>query len=274
LSRYRHDDNLAPFSKGRRVSQQKGSSAHMQVVERLREHGYASLFELGRVLFPMEFLGDDVVARQEVLGQLQSQCTFLVQAGVLSTAYSPVDGDLVYCIREVFQRNEQPVPPPSEPLAPAAVDASPAVFRRRGDADWRGHIAPTAGPEIYEDEDAAIPPAQVSYAVFFKLGTRLRPSCDSALRDLARVAAQARQVHVVGLEARNSSVAEMSGVLASQRAAVVVNRLVDCGIDRFRIEMSIRPWDEQPLPKDVYAVDPPTSLSAQARRVDISLLGD
>jgi uncharacterized membrane protein affecting hemolysin expression len=108
--------------------------------------------------------------------------------------------------------------------------------------------------------------------VFFKLGTVLRPACDLALRTLAHAAAQAVQINVVGQASRLNGVSELSAVLASQRAAIVANRLVDLGIDRFRIELSVRPWDERTLAPDIFAVDPPKSLLAQSRRVEINLL--
>jgi hypothetical protein len=242
------------------------------VVGHLRAQGYASLIDLAQALFPECFVGDDLGPRQAALESLREQCAQLVESGVLSTAYSPTDGELVYCIREVFLPLAGASAAASPGANPELGEAQPAVFRRRGDSAWRAEVE-AGGSIAASDADVAPAPAAArsDYAVFFKLGTVLRPTCDLALRDLARAAAHADEIHVVGLATRLSGVAELSALLASQRAAIVANRLVDCGIDRFRIEMSVRSWDERPLPTEVFAVDPPKSLSAQSRRVDINL---
>jgi hypothetical protein len=243
---------------------------HIQIIGYLRAHNYASLIDLAQALYPEAFADDDLGSRQSAMEQLREQCARLVEANVLATAYSPSDGELVYCVREVHVQGGI-APGAGAGMASAVPEAvAPAVFRRRGDAGWRASTEAEIGPSPAElGNDLASD--RSAYAVFFKLGTVLRPSCDLALRDFAAAAARAAQIHVVGLVSGISSAADMPGLLASQRAAIVANRLVDCGIDRFRIELSVRPWDERPLSKDILAVDPPKSLAAQSRRVDINL---
>jgi hypothetical protein len=245
-------------------------SLHFKIVGYLRDHSYATLVELTQSLFPDSFTDDDLRPRQLALERLRVQCAQLVESKVLATAYSPTDGDLVYCIREVFQGEGVESSPGSNGLAAPSQSASPAVFRRRGEVGWR-NSSDTGEAAKSGDADPAVPTSGSDYAVFFKLGTVLRPTCDVALRNFALTAARAAQIHVIGLVSPLPGVADMPEVLASQRAAIVANRLVDCGIDRFRIELSVRPWDERPLSKDVFAVDPPRSLAAQARRVDINI---
>jgi outer membrane protein OmpA-like peptidoglycan-associated protein len=252
------------------VSSQPRSSEHVEVIRYLRSHGYSSVLDLAQALSPECFVGDDLAPRQEAIERLRARCAQLVRSDVLSTAYSPVDGEFVYCIREVFEPVSGAVENVPDASAGSPKDAQPAVFRRRGDAEWRGQpeVAAAIGGT---DAGALSASVRSNYAVFFKLGTVLRPSCDLALRNLAREAAQALQIHVIGQESRHSGISELSGILASQRAAIVANRLVDFGIDRFRIELSVQPWDERPLAADVFAIDPPKSLSAQSRRVEINL---
>lgn len=247
---------------------------HTHIIGYLRAHNHASLIDLAQALFPESFADADLGPRQLAMEHLRAQCTQLVEANVLATAYSPTDGELVYCVREVHLHGgiEAGADAVGTAAGPAAAMA-PAVFRHRGDASrLAGTEAERATSSLERGNDVV--PAPSDYAVFFKLGTVLRPSCDLALREFAAAAARAAQIHVVGLVSGQSSAADMSGMLASQRAAIVANRLVDCGIDRFRIELSVKPWDARPLSKTVLVVDPPKSLAAQSRRVDINLRHD
>jgi len=165
-------------------------------------------------------------------------------------------------VREVFVAEE-----PS--LAPAAPDA-PAVFRRRADK-LQGMTAKAAAPA---PPVAASGDAMAQAAVFFKLGTVMRPSCAAVMPQLAAAAVTARVVHIVGVMANNKGDEGLSATLASQRATLVANRLVDLGLDRYRIELSLQTWDELPLAAGVWSAEPRPALRAQGRRVDIRLLKD
>ena len=207
-------------------------SEGLQLIRYLARHGQASLVDLARAAHPEAFAAADVARCQAVIERIEACCARLVNAHVLVRAYSPTDGEPVYCVREFFTR---------EPAAGVGPDDAPT-------------------------------PLHVRYAVFFKFGgTAIRPACEEVLQHLTGLAPRARHIGVTARTPRGAGAVAVHETIARRRAELVVGRLIGMGVGRECIDLSIRPQDEQPFPEDLFCADPPRNWTAQARRVDIEL---